>query len=97
MTTEDRLKALRAGKILNDDVFLDCLEALDADYVAAWRASKTPEEREKCWYMQNALAAIRHRLFKQVQDAAISVGATDKELKAVVQTAKEKKCRSKKA
>lgn len=97
MTTEDRLKALRAGAILNDDVFLDALAALDADYVAAWRASTTPEEREKWWYKQNALEAVKHRLFKQVQNAAISAGATDKELKAVVQTAKEKKCRSKKA
>ena len=91
----DKVKeqALEAARILNSELFAEICDTLDADYLAAWRAAKTPEEREKWWYMQNALLSVKTRLFSTLQDAANAKNGKDEELTAAVKTAKEHKCR----
>lgn len=91
--TERKLKALEAGRILTSELFQDVCAELDADYLAAWRAAKTLEEREKLWYMQNALSMVKARLFSVLQDAANMEHGKDEELNAALKTAKETKCR----
>lgn len=86
-------RALEAGRILNSELFGEICDTLDADYLAAWRAAKNPEERERLWYMQNALLTVKTRLFSLLQDAANGKSGKDEELNAAVRTAKEHKCR----
>lgn len=86
-------RALEAGRILNSALFGEVCDTLDADYLAAWRAAKTPDERERMWHMQNALAMVKARLFNVLQDAANAKCGKDKELNAELKTAKENKCR----
>ena len=91
MDNEKRERALDAGRILASPVFCGVFARLDGKFVAQWRAARTPEERERAWMMQSALAAVQKALFGELQNAALDAGGKDAELNAAVKAAKEKK------
>ena len=93
---KEKERALEAARILNSELFRDVCAELDEDYLAAWRSAKTPEERERLWFMQNALSQVTGRLFSVLQDAANMKHGKDEELNAAVKAAKGAKCRSSK-
>ena len=90
---DKKKQGLEAARILNSELFLTVCAELDDDYVAAWRNAKTPEERERSWYRQTALAEIKNQLFSRLQNAALAERGKDEELNAALSVAKEKKCR----
>jgi hypothetical protein len=51
--------AVQAGKrmdeLITDPVVVEAFAALRGDYIAAWRAGKTVEEREMAWFKLAAL------------------------------------------
>ena len=86
--TERRDRAMEAARILNSAVFRDALDAMDAQYVSAWRAAREQDEREHWWRMQNCVATLRRELFRELQGAALRSGGKDGELYAALDEAK---------
>lgn len=62
-------EALEAARILESPLFRRVFETLDDRYVKAWRGAKSPEDRERCWQRQAALADVQRELFGLVEDA----------------------------
>jgi hypothetical protein len=63
MNTEERAaRASRLRQQFQDADFNDAYLERDADIIAAWRASRTTEERENLWHAQNELGLLRSKL-----------------------------------
>lgn len=56
---------------LEDGVIGRTLEQIEADFIAEWKRSRTPEERENCWRTVNVIQILRQRM------AAIAAGERD--------------------
>ena len=86
--TDRRDRAMEAARILNSPVFRAAMDAMDAQYVAAWRAAREQEEREHWWRMQNCVAVLRRELFRELQGADLRSGGKDGEIRAALEEAK---------
>ena len=87
MTHEERLRAVHAAQLLQDELLGEVFQALDARYVGAWRASRSVEEREQAFYRQRACAEVRAELFKMIQYAAVNEHGSDEVLNAALTAA----------
>lgn len=87
---EQRKRALDAGMILNAPIFAETMDALVDRAVEAWRAAKTPAEREEAWFLQRAVSLVKKELFNVLQCAAVRAEGKDKIVNEQVEKAKEK-------
>lgn len=63
--------ALRAAEILDNPVFNQVFERLDAKAVAEWRFAVSPEQREQCHMRQKLLREIREEMLGPIKTLAL--------------------------
>ena len=49
----------RARAILRDPVVIDAFEYVETQWTREWRDAKSPEARERCWALIQALAGVK--------------------------------------
>ena len=86
--SNERQRALEAGRILQSEVFRDVFRKLDARCVALWRGSKDAAEREECWRRQQTLEAVRRELLGELQNAVMQAQGRDARLNEALKAAK---------
>jgi hypothetical protein len=60
LTSEERAgRAIRVRALIEDADVRDALAAIEADFIAEWKAARTTDERENCW---RALDTMRRLL-----------------------------------
>lgn len=55
MTDELLQKCAKAEAYLQDTLFVEMFEVLEAQYIDMWKNAQTPEAREAAWYCVQAL------------------------------------------
>lgn len=70
--TRDALRknAEEAWAALENDTLTEAFDVLDSVFVDCWREADTPEERERHFYRQQALAVVRSLLFEYLHAMA---------------------------
>ena len=91
VTQEERQRAREAGMILASGLFCETFEALQERYYARWLAAQSTEQREKAWYLQNALMEVRDSILENIQSAVLKEKGRDAELNGILKEAREKK------
>lgn len=73
--------ANKAKTLLENDAFVTVLNHLDVQYTAAWRMTATHdyEGRENCWHAIQALADVRAKLQRAIDNGIVASA----ELKAI--------------
>lgn len=83
MTPDERkVRAEKAKRILNDDLFKNAWDALEADTLKAWKASKDPTERERLWHAQDVLDKLKAQFMAIVRDGELAQRKIDEIAKA---------------
>lgn len=82
-------KAVRAQRLLEDDLLVEAFKALEDGYTAAWRATTIDQvpAREKLFLAINIVGKVRDHLTTVVNDGKLAA----KELKDLAETAERKK------
>lgn len=88
LTEDEKRTAHEAARILTSPLFREVFEKLDARYVENWRGAKTPDDRERCWQRQTALADVQRELLGMVNDANCKAGGKDEGIKSALERAK---------
>lgn len=63
-----RMRGDHALRLIEDDLLQEVFAELDAGYVLEWRTAETPEERERAWTKQRALADVQRKLHTTLAD-----------------------------
>jgi len=88
---EEKQKAMEAGRLFSSPVLREVFDALDAEYVARWRASEDEGIRNECWHMIRAVSMVRRELYGMLEFAAVRERGKDEALNAAVDAAKKGK------
>lgn len=69
-------RAMKAEQLLNDETFKGAFDSLEAEYLAAWRATGVTEagqyQREKLWLAINLLGKVKEHVGKIVQNGKLA-------------------------
>ena len=79
---ERRTRAHKAKRILDDPMFTEAWDRLEADTLKAWKASKDPTERERLWHAQDVLDKLKGQFIAIVRDGDLAQRKIDEIAKA---------------
>lgn len=67
-------RGARAEALLNDDLLNESLRKLEADYIAAWRATgaRDSDARERLWQAVQIVAKVKDHLTVVVNDGVVA-------------------------
>lgn len=73
-------RAARAQALLNDDLFKEAFDRLDAEYVKAWRetAARDDDARQRWWQAVNVLGKVREHFERVIQDGKVAQADLDR-------------------
>lgn len=82
-------KALRAQRLLEDDLLVEAFTSLESSYIAAWRATTIEDvsAREKLFLAINIVGKVRDHLTTVVNDGKLAAA----ELRNLTEAAERKK------
>ena len=72
-------RARLAKQILDNDLWSQVFEELDAQIVTRWRSAREPEKREQCHLAQVMLSQIRHVLETAIRDGKVDAGRLERD------------------
>jgi hypothetical protein len=82
-------RAARAKELLNDPLLSEALASMEADYIAAWRATRPEQtdDRERLYIAVNQAGVFRDRLNAVVSNGSLAQA----ELNQLIEVAERKK------
>lgn len=76
----DMEKAARAKQLLEDETLSSAFAALEADYIAAWKATSARDQdgRERAWTAITVLSGVRRHLENLIGNGAVAAAELDR-------------------
>lgn len=68
----------KADRVLNDPMFVEAWDRIEAATLKKWRESNDPLERDRLWHAQDVLAKVKAAFVAHVRDGKAAQKEIDK-------------------